>query len=236
MTGAPIPAGADAVAPVEWTEPDGDRVRIGRAPTLGQHVRPAGQDVLPGDELVGGRPCRHAARDRDGSDVGLSHAGRARPAPRRRRSDGRRTRRGGSDAGAGADPRRERPGARRAGRRGRRHRRRPAARSRRHERRPPRARRSARRRRGRRLRRRLDGGLRRGPRCARRARGGVGFLAGPATAGQAARVRATRGYARLRAARQPRLVGRVLRAVRPPGAREAPRPRAYATPRSRCAS
>ncbi len=53
MTGAPIPAGADAVAPVEWTEPDGDRVRIGRAPTLGQHIRPAGQDVLPGDELVG---------------------------------------------------------------------------------------------------------------------------------------------------------------------------------------
>ncbi|MEP0547752.1 MAG: gephyrin-like molybdotransferase Glp [Rhodothermales bacterium] len=52
MTGAPIPAGADAVAPVEWTEPDGDRVLIGRAPTAGQYVRPAGQDVQPGDTMA----------------------------------------------------------------------------------------------------------------------------------------------------------------------------------------
>ncbi len=52
MTGAPIPAGADAVAPVEWTEAEGARVRIGRVPEPGQHVRPAGQDARPGDELV----------------------------------------------------------------------------------------------------------------------------------------------------------------------------------------
>jgi molybdopterin molybdotransferase len=52
MTGAPIPDGADAIAPVEWTGEEGGRVRIGRAPEPGQYVRPAGQDVRPGDELV----------------------------------------------------------------------------------------------------------------------------------------------------------------------------------------
>lgn len=52
MTGAPFPAGADAVAPVEWTEGDGGRVQINRVPTPGQHVRRAGEDVQPGDEMV----------------------------------------------------------------------------------------------------------------------------------------------------------------------------------------
>jgi len=52
MTGAPIPDGADAIAPVEWTEEEGGRVRIRRAPESGQYVRTAGQDVQPGDRLV----------------------------------------------------------------------------------------------------------------------------------------------------------------------------------------
>jgi molybdopterin molybdotransferase len=52
MTGAPIPDGADAIAPVEWTEEVGGRVRIRRAPEPGQYVRRAGRDVRPGDELV----------------------------------------------------------------------------------------------------------------------------------------------------------------------------------------
>ncbi len=57
MTGAPLPDGADAVAPVEWTEaegtrPEGNRVRIGGAPTPGQHVRRAGEDARPGEEMV----------------------------------------------------------------------------------------------------------------------------------------------------------------------------------------
>ena len=53
MTGAPVPDGADAVAPVEWVEADGAGwVRLGRAPTPGQHIRRAGEDVRPGDEMV----------------------------------------------------------------------------------------------------------------------------------------------------------------------------------------
>ena len=53
MTGAPMPAGADAVAPVEWTESGGATVRITQAPVPGRHVRRAGEDVRPGDELLG---------------------------------------------------------------------------------------------------------------------------------------------------------------------------------------
>ncbi len=53
MTGAPVPAGADAVAPVEWTEalPDG-RVRIKRSPSRGLHIRAAGQDARRGQRMV----------------------------------------------------------------------------------------------------------------------------------------------------------------------------------------
>ena len=52
MTGAPFPEGADAVAPVEWTEATEDgRVQFNQAPTPGQHVRAAGEDVRDG-ELV----------------------------------------------------------------------------------------------------------------------------------------------------------------------------------------
>jgi molybdopterin molybdotransferase len=53
MTGAPVPAGANAIAPVEWTEalPDG-RVRIKRAPMAGMHVRPAGQDARRGQRMM----------------------------------------------------------------------------------------------------------------------------------------------------------------------------------------
>jgi molybdopterin molybdotransferase len=52
MTGAPIPEGADAVVPYEWTDRGADRVRIDGAPQPGQHVRPAGGDVSVGDLLV----------------------------------------------------------------------------------------------------------------------------------------------------------------------------------------
>jgi molybdopterin molybdotransferase len=52
MTGAPIPDGADAVVMVEDTERIGDgRVRIGRGVKSGMAVRPAGDDVQPGDLL-----------------------------------------------------------------------------------------------------------------------------------------------------------------------------------------
>ncbi len=49
MTGAPISPGADAVVPVEWTEAaDGDTVRFLRAPEIGQHIAPRGEDLARG--------------------------------------------------------------------------------------------------------------------------------------------------------------------------------------------
>jgi len=52
MTGAPVPAGADTVVPYEWTDRGIAQVRIERAPSYAQHVRPAGDDVQVGDVLV----------------------------------------------------------------------------------------------------------------------------------------------------------------------------------------
>jgi molybdopterin molybdotransferase len=52
MTGAPVPAGADAVVPYEWTDRGVANVVVTQAPELGQHIRPAGQDVAVGDLLV----------------------------------------------------------------------------------------------------------------------------------------------------------------------------------------
>ncbi len=51
MTGAVLPAGADAVVPVEWTDGGVAQVRIDRRPDLGAHVRRIGEDVTAG-ELV----------------------------------------------------------------------------------------------------------------------------------------------------------------------------------------
>jgi molybdopterin molybdotransferase len=52
MTGAPVPNGADAVVPYEWTDRGADSVRIERAPSPRQHIRSAGDDVAEGDLLV----------------------------------------------------------------------------------------------------------------------------------------------------------------------------------------
>ncbi len=52
MTGAPLPAGADAVVPYEWTDRGVAHVRITQAPSEGQHIRRAGEDVTEGDVLV----------------------------------------------------------------------------------------------------------------------------------------------------------------------------------------
>jgi len=53
-TGAPIPAGADAIVPKENAEDgeDGDLIRILEAVGEGRHVRPRGEDVREGDLLV----------------------------------------------------------------------------------------------------------------------------------------------------------------------------------------
>ncbi|MGH3371383.1 MAG: molybdopterin molybdotransferase MoeA, partial [Nocardioidaceae bacterium] len=52
MTGAPVPQGADAVVPVEWTDGGVAAVRISRAPSPGQHVRRCGEDIRVGDVLL----------------------------------------------------------------------------------------------------------------------------------------------------------------------------------------
>lgn len=51
-TGAPLPAGADAIVIKENTRLDGDRVCVVQAPKSGQHVRRAGEDVRVGDALL----------------------------------------------------------------------------------------------------------------------------------------------------------------------------------------
>lgn len=52
MTGAPVPSGADAVVPVEWTDGGVARVRIHRAATVGMHIRRAGEDVVAGQTVL----------------------------------------------------------------------------------------------------------------------------------------------------------------------------------------
>ncbi len=52
MTGAPVPQGADAIVPIEWTDGGLATVRITRAPGRDQHIRHAGEDVRTGDVLL----------------------------------------------------------------------------------------------------------------------------------------------------------------------------------------
>ena len=52
MTGAPVPQGCTAVVPYEWTDRGVAHVQISQAPTEGQHIRRAGEDVEEGDVLI----------------------------------------------------------------------------------------------------------------------------------------------------------------------------------------
>ena len=52
MTGAPVPQGADAVVPVEWTDAATDTVSITRTPDLGAHIRLRGEDVAAGEVVL----------------------------------------------------------------------------------------------------------------------------------------------------------------------------------------
>jgi molybdopterin molybdotransferase len=52
MTGARMPAGADAVVPVEWTDGGGKRVEIYRPVAAGNAVRYAGSDAAEGETLL----------------------------------------------------------------------------------------------------------------------------------------------------------------------------------------
>ena len=52
-TGAPIPAGADVIVPIENADVEGDElVRLLDGPAPGTHVRPRGEDVHEGDVLI----------------------------------------------------------------------------------------------------------------------------------------------------------------------------------------
>ncbi|MQA87603.1 MAG: molybdopterin molybdenumtransferase MoeA [Streptosporangiales bacterium] len=52
MTGAPLPAGADTVVPVEWTDGGVARVEVRRSASRGQFVRRRGEDVDAGDVVL----------------------------------------------------------------------------------------------------------------------------------------------------------------------------------------
>jgi molybdopterin molybdotransferase len=52
MTGAQLPAGADAVVPVEWTDDSDTKVAIRRAAQAGYAVRRAGDDARAGEALL----------------------------------------------------------------------------------------------------------------------------------------------------------------------------------------
>jgi molybdopterin molybdotransferase len=52
MTGAPLPAGATAVIPVEATDGATDTVSIRQSASTGQHVRRAGEDVTAGTTVL----------------------------------------------------------------------------------------------------------------------------------------------------------------------------------------
>ncbi|MBS1189064.1 MAG: molybdopterin molybdochelatase [Rhodocyclaceae bacterium] len=52
FTGAPIPAGADAVVMQEFCEHGGDGVVVNHIPELGEHIRRAGEDIAVGAEIL----------------------------------------------------------------------------------------------------------------------------------------------------------------------------------------
>ncbi|HMB71398.1 MAG TPA: molybdopterin molybdotransferase MoeA, partial [bacterium] len=52
MTGAPVPADADAIVMLEWTEWSGDRVRVRRPTEPGRFVRRAGEDIATGSTVL----------------------------------------------------------------------------------------------------------------------------------------------------------------------------------------
>lgn len=53
MTGAPVPNGADAVIPFELVREAGDRIAVMSTTRSGSNIRVAGEDIRPGDILIG---------------------------------------------------------------------------------------------------------------------------------------------------------------------------------------
>lgn len=81
MTGGPIPPGADTVVPWEDTDRDGDVVRIVGTVRPGQHVRPQGEDVARGAEVIAAGTVLRAVHLGVLASLGRTHA-RAHPCPR----------------------------------------------------------------------------------------------------------------------------------------------------------
>ncbi len=79
MTGAPLPAGADAVVPVEESSPEAGRVRFAREPQTGAHLRRRGESVAAGTVLL------TQGRRLDPSGVALAALAGADPLPVQRR-------------------------------------------------------------------------------------------------------------------------------------------------------
>jgi len=75
MTGAAIPAGADAIVPVENIDPtcNGERVRILEPASVGDAIRPAGEDIAPGQLGVGQRRRTHRDGPRAPAGGGALH-------------------------------------------------------------------------------------------------------------------------------------------------------------------
>ncbi|HEX8816610.1 MAG TPA: gephyrin-like molybdotransferase Glp, partial [Terriglobales bacterium] len=68
MTGAPVPAGADAVVMVEYTAQDGDSVEITKGVFAGENVVAAGAEAHAGDQLL----AEGARMDQSGIAVAAS--------------------------------------------------------------------------------------------------------------------------------------------------------------------
>jgi molybdenum cofactor synthesis domain-containing protein len=81
MTGAPLPAGADAVVPVEWTDGGTAEVRITRSAPPGHYIRRAGEDVAAGQVVAGPGTRLNAVRIGMLAAVGRARVV-ARPKPR----------------------------------------------------------------------------------------------------------------------------------------------------------
>ncbi len=89
MTGAPVPAGADAVVMVEYTQRAGERVEIQRSVTSGENVVPRGSESKEGELLLIRRHASDPCCNRTGG-VGGQRDGVGVQTPTRRNSFHRR--------------------------------------------------------------------------------------------------------------------------------------------------
>jgi molybdopterin molybdotransferase len=81
MTGAMLPAGADAVVPVEWTDGGVASVAVRRTPPVGAHIRRSGEDVAAGEIVLAAGAHLGAAQIGLAAAVGRSRLV-VRPRPR----------------------------------------------------------------------------------------------------------------------------------------------------------